>query len=48
MTMSTLSYTFYPGREPDQPLPESTAAQAAGISEDGNQPAQTATAPTRR
>ena len=26
----TLSYTFYPGREPDQPLAESAAAQAPG------------------
>jgi cytochrome c oxidase assembly protein subunit 11 len=26
----TLSYTFYPGREPEQPLAESAAAQAPG------------------
>ncbi len=26
----TLSYTFYPRREPDQPLAESAAAQAPG------------------
>jgi cytochrome c oxidase assembly protein subunit 11 len=30
LNIITLSYTFYPGREPDQPLAESAAAQAPG------------------